>query len=68
MIRFAGDDGVMWSRGHAKATTAVRGPVASLLLFTYGRGPASDPRLTVFGDAPCPSRGRRRWRCEAVRP
>src|SRR5487761_2348407 len=29
--------GVEWSRGHSKATTAVRGPVAELLLFTYGR-------------------------------
>ena len=50
LIRFAGDGGVEWSRGHAKATTAVRGPVAELLLFTYGRVPGTDPRLTVFGD------------------
>jgi uncharacterized protein (TIGR03083 family) len=42
--------GIEWSRGHAKATAAVRGPVSVLLLFTYGRVPGSDPRLTVFGE------------------
>ena len=42
LIRIAGDGGgVEWSRGHAKATTAVRGPVAELLLFTYGRVPGT---------------------------
>ena len=52
LIRFDPDaGGVTWSRGHAKATAAVRGPVAELLLFTYGRIPGSDGRLTVFGDA-----------------
>jgi uncharacterized protein (TIGR03083 family) len=51
LIRIAADGGgVEWSRGHSKATTAVRGPVAELLLFTYGRVPGTDPRLTVFGD------------------
>ncbi len=49
LIRF-GDGGVTWSRGHEKATTAVRGPVTALLLFTYGRIPAADSRLSVFGD------------------
>jgi uncharacterized protein (TIGR03083 family) len=49
LIRF-GAGGVEWERGHAKATTAVRGPVAGLLLLTYGRIPPSDGRLTVFGD------------------
>ena len=29
----------------------MRGPVAALLLFTYGRVPRPDPRLTVFGDS-----------------
>jgi len=29
----------------------VRGPVASLLLFTYGRLGPADPRLAVFGEA-----------------
>lgn len=50
LIRFDGS-GVEWSRGHEKASAAVRGPVAALLLFTYGRIPGSDARLTVFGDA-----------------
>jgi uncharacterized protein (TIGR03083 family) len=50
LIRF-GEGGVDWERGHDKATTAVRGPVAALLLFTYGRISPSDERLTVFGDA-----------------
>ena len=48
-LRF-GPDGVEWERGHDKATAAVRGPVAALLLFTYGRISPSDQRLTVFGD------------------
>jgi uncharacterized protein (TIGR03083 family) len=50
LIQFA-DGGITWSRGHQKATAAVRGPVAALLLFTYGRLLPSDERLTVFGDA-----------------
>lgn len=53
VIRFT-DSGIAWERGHEKATTAVRGPVTSLLLFTYGRRPATDPRLAVFGDAVLP--------------
>jgi uncharacterized protein (TIGR03083 family) len=44
------EDGLEWSRGHAKATAAVRGPVSLLLLFTYGRVAPGDDRLTVFGD------------------
>ena len=53
LVRFGADGpGTMsWARGHQKATAAVRGPVADLLLFTYGRYPAADPRLSVFGDA-----------------
>jgi uncharacterized protein (TIGR03083 family) len=50
LIRFA-DGTVTWSRGHEKATAAVRGPVSLLLLFTYGRVTGSDARLTVFGDS-----------------
>jgi uncharacterized protein (TIGR03083 family) len=42
--------GLEWERGHAKATAAVRAPAELLLLFTYGRIPADDERLTVFGD------------------
>jgi uncharacterized protein (TIGR03083 family) len=58
LVRFgAGGSGgeakgtVTWTRGHEKATAAVRGPVADLLLFSYGRRSATDPRLSVFGDA-----------------
>lgn len=54
LIRFT-DSGIDWQRGHEKATTAVRGPVTSLLLFTYGRRPVSDPRLVVFGDESLPA-------------
>jgi uncharacterized protein (TIGR03083 family) len=50
LVRFT-ESGIAWERGHAKATVAVRGPVALLLLFTYGRVPGSDERLAVFGDA-----------------
>jgi uncharacterized protein (TIGR03083 family) len=50
LIKFA-DGTVTWSRGHEKATAAVRGPVGLLLLFTYGRVRGSDPRLAVFGDS-----------------
>jgi hypothetical protein len=54
VIRFT-DSGIAWERGHEKATTAIRGPVTSLLLFTYGRLPASDARLTSFGDESIPA-------------
>ncbi len=50
LVRF-GAGGVEWSRGHEKASAAVRGPAAALLLFTYGRIPGSDARLAVSGDA-----------------
>jgi uncharacterized protein (TIGR03083 family) len=50
LIRFA-DGTVSWSRGHEKATAAVRGPVAALLLFTYGRVHYIAEPLTVFGDS-----------------
>jgi uncharacterized protein (TIGR03083 family) len=43
--------GYTWAHGHAKATVAVRGPAALLLLFTYGRVRPDDGRLTIFGDA-----------------
>ena len=54
LIRFT-DSGIAWERGHQKATAAVRGPVTSLLLFTYGRLPASAPQLTAFGDPSIPA-------------
>jgi hypothetical protein len=50
LIKFA-DGTITCSRGHEKASAAVRGPTGLLLLFTYGRVPGSDPRLAVFGDA-----------------
>jgi uncharacterized protein (TIGR03083 family) len=50
LIRFGGGT-VTWSRGHEKATAAVRGPVAALLLFTYGRLEPTAESLTVFGDS-----------------
>jgi uncharacterized protein (TIGR03083 family) len=50
LIRFA-DGTVTWSRGHEKASAAVRGPVAALLLFTYGRLEPTAESLTVFGDS-----------------
>jgi hypothetical protein len=50
MIRFT-ESSIAWERGHGKATAAVRGPVTSLLLFTYGRIPGSDERLSVFGES-----------------
>jgi hypothetical protein len=54
IIRFT-DSGIDWQRGHEKATAAVRGPVTSLLLFTYGRLPVSDARLAAFGDEAIPA-------------
>ena len=54
MIRFT-DSGIDWQRGHGKATTAIRGPVTSLLLFACGRRPVSDPRLASFGDETIPA-------------
>jgi uncharacterized protein (TIGR03083 family) len=54
VIRFT-DSGIAWERGHQKATTAVRGPLTSLLLFTCGRRTAADPRLAVSGDDAIPA-------------
>ncbi len=53
LVRFT-ESGIAWERGHDKASAAIRGPVASLLLFTCGRRPACDPRLDLFGDASLP--------------
>ncbi len=53
VIRFT-DSGIAWERGHEKATTAIRGPLTSLLLFTYGRRHVTDPRLKAFGDESIP--------------
>ncbi|GAB2832778.1 maleylpyruvate isomerase family mycothiol-dependent enzyme [Actinocorallia aurea] len=46
-IRF-GPEGYSWERGHIKADAAVRGPLADLLLFTFGR--QDDTALETFGD------------------
>jgi uncharacterized protein (TIGR03083 family) len=46
----ATNGGVGWRRGHAKATTAVRGPAVDLLLATLRRRPEADG-LEVIGDA-----------------
>ena len=54
LIRFT-DSGIAWERGHQKATAAVRGPVTSLLLFTYGRRRLPAPELTGFGDPSIPA-------------
>ena len=54
LIRFT-DSGIAWERGPGRATTAIRGPLTSLLLFTCGRRPASDPRLSVRGDESVPA-------------
>jgi uncharacterized protein (TIGR03083 family) len=50
LVRFT-ESGIAWERGHARASVAVRGPVTSLLLFTYGRLDPEDSRLSVFGQA-----------------
>ncbi|MDX6740077.1 maleylpyruvate isomerase family mycothiol-dependent enzyme [Actinocorallia sp. A-T 12471] len=46
-IRF-GPEGYSWERGHLKADAAVRGQLADLLLFTFGR--QNDAPLEIFGD------------------
>ena len=43
------DDGVTVTREHAKGDVAARGSASDLMLFVWGREPAS--RLEVFGDA-----------------
>lgn len=46
-----GPDGMTWERGHSKATTAIRGAAADLLLLMYSRYRASDEeRFETFGD------------------
>lgn len=43
--------GYRWSHAHVKGAAAVRGTVADLLLFIYGRKPAADPSFLAFGDS-----------------
>jgi uncharacterized protein (TIGR03083 family) len=46
-----GTDGFTWRRGHEKATVALRGPLADVLLVFYRRLPADSGRVEVLGDA-----------------
>ena len=43
-------DGFTWSRGHKKASVAVRAPAADLLLMAYGRRSPKDDVFEVLGD------------------
>ncbi|CAL9574466.1 maleylpyruvate isomerase family mycothiol-dependent enzyme [Streptomyces sp. enrichment culture] len=44
------DEGVVWRRGHEKATVALRGPLTSVLLAFYRRLPLDSPELEVLGE------------------
>ncbi|MDW4904424.1 maleylpyruvate isomerase N-terminal domain-containing protein [Streptomyces sp. ADMS] len=44
------EDGVVWRRGHEKATVALRGPLTDVMLAFYRRLPLDSPRLEVLGD------------------
>lgn len=44
------EDGVLWRRGHEKATVALRGPLTSVLLAFYRRLPLDAPEVEVLGD------------------
>jgi uncharacterized protein (TIGR03083 family) len=46
-----GTDGFTWRRGHDKATVALRGPLADVLLVFHRRLPADSKRVEVVGDA-----------------
>jgi uncharacterized protein (TIGR03083 family) len=46
-----GPDGFTWRRGHERATVALRGPLADVLLVFYRRLPADSERVQVVGDA-----------------
>ena len=46
-----GSDGFSWRRGHDRATVALRGPLADVLLVFYRRLPADSERVEVLGDA-----------------
>jgi uncharacterized protein (TIGR03083 family) len=45
------EDGFSWRRGHAKATVALRGPMADVLRVFWRRLPAGSDRVEVLGDA-----------------
>ncbi|MEH0575334.1 MULTISPECIES: maleylpyruvate isomerase family mycothiol-dependent enzyme [Streptomyces] len=42
--------GIVWRRGHEKATVALRGPLTSVLLAFYRRLPLDSPGLEVLGE------------------
>jgi MDMPI C-terminal domain len=43
--------GFTWRRGHAKATVALRGPLADVMRVFWRRLPAGSERVEVLGDA-----------------
>lgn len=43
-------DGYEWARAHSKATVALRGPAAELLLVLYRRGSPESGNITSFGE------------------
>ncbi|MGP4001230.1 maleylpyruvate isomerase family mycothiol-dependent enzyme [Streptomyces sp. 8N706] len=45
-----GENGFSWRRAHAKATVAVRGPMADVLRVFYRRLPADSDRVEVLGE------------------
>ncbi|MGX1272641.1 maleylpyruvate isomerase family mycothiol-dependent enzyme [Streptomyces phaeoluteigriseus] len=42
--------GIVWRRGHERATVALRGPLTSVLLAFYRRLPLESPELEVLGE------------------
>jgi uncharacterized protein (TIGR03083 family) len=44
------EQGIVWRRGHEKATVALRGPLTTLLLAFYRRLPLDSPGLEVLGE------------------
>lgn len=44
------ENGVRHSRGHARATVALRGPLTSVLLASYRRLPLDSPELEIVGE------------------
>lgn len=44
-------DGITVGRGHAKGDVAISGPAANVLLALLRRQPATDPSITVYGEA-----------------
>ncbi|MEV6108319.1 maleylpyruvate isomerase family mycothiol-dependent enzyme [Streptomyces sp. NPDC051940] len=45
-----GEDGFTWTRTHAKATVALRGPLADVLRVFYRRLPTDAPEVEVLGE------------------